>query len=175
MVEEESRILHTTASSSGSTFYTESSWIWAIVSTMRSSALRAACAPALTPGAPCCGLHSALCSDGCRQVLLFGPWLASHEFSLVGNTSLKKVLLCVCSCCSWHTLFCGPRYWRLLLFVSFFFFPCVRLTFPIWCVPCYQFLLLHPLPLCLSWLHRYLSQASWPGCRKTVSLDKLSY
>lgn len=33
--------------------------------------------------------------------------------------------VCVCSCCSLHTLFCGPRYWRLLLFVSFFFFLCL--------------------------------------------------
>lgn len=86
--------------------------------------------PAHTPGAPRCGLCSALCSDGCRQVLLFGPRLACHEFSLVGNTSLKKVLLCVCSCCSWRTLFCGPRYWRLLLFVSFFFFPLCPFDFP---------------------------------------------
>lgn len=108
-----------------------------------------------------------------RACFAFDPPLANHEFSLVGNTSLKKVLVCVCSCCSLCTLFCGPRYWRLLLFVPFFF-SFVHLTFPIWCVCCYQFLLLHPLPLCLSWLHRYLSQASWPGCRKTVSLDKLS-
>lgn len=58
------------------------------------------------------------------------------------------------------------------LFVSFSFL--FLFDFPILCC-CYQFLLLHPLPLCLSWLHRYLSQASWPGCRKTVSLEKLSY
>lgn len=49
MVEEESRILLTTASSSGSTLYSENSWIWAIVSTMRSSALRAAWAPRAHP------------------------------------------------------------------------------------------------------------------------------
>lgn len=123
-----------------------------------------------------CGLGSAFYSAKHSGMLCFLilDWLTTNSALL--ETQAWRRFFCVCVLVVLYILcfvvlvtdgcFC--------LFLFFFFFPFVCLTFPVWCVCCYQFLLLHPLPLCLSWLHRYLSQASWPGCRKTVSLDKLS-
>lgn len=112
--------------------------------------------------------------DAGRFCFLGLDWLATNSASL--ETQAWRRFFCVCVLVVLDVLcFVVHVTDGCFCLFPFFFSPCVRLTFPIWCVPCYQFLLLHPLPLCLSWLHRYLSQASWPGCRKTVSLDKLSY
>lgn len=132
MLEKESSILYSITSSSGSTLFKEN--YYSMSSMMESPVLHAAQArlsgPLGTRSSPTRSLRPAFCSDGHGHVLLCEPQLASHEFSFVGNTSLKKVLPCVCSCCSLHTLFfvvlVTDGCFCLFLFFFFSFFPCVR-------------------------------------------------
>lgn len=107
---------------------------------MESPMLRAARArlssPLGTRSSPTRSLCPAFCADGHGHILLFKPQLASHEFSLVGNTSLKKVLPCVCVlvvlyilCFLWSSLLTAA-FVCFLFFFPFFPFSPVSVDFP---------------------------------------------
>lgn len=60
-----------------------------------------------------------------HALLLIFYWLTTNSALLETQAWRRFLCVCVCvCCCSLHTLFCGPRYWRLLLFVPPFFFLC---------------------------------------------------
>lgn len=87
--------------------------------------------PLGTRSSPTRSLCPAFCADGHGHILLFEPQLASHEFSLVGNTSLKKVLPCVCVlvvlyilCFLWSSLLTAAFVCFLFFFLCFLFPPC---------------------------------------------------